>query len=336
MNPFDQTVLAERLIVLIAALGLSALLLGTPGLRRLLGVQAAASWLERFVRTMESKLNRERRSAGTRVYRGIILLLLMLFLALIPALGLYVVVRHWPYGLYLEMVLLAAIIPVRALYDEARTVSRALKANRLEEARAQAAGMARREHGELDRASVIRVTIEYLMENFSDKIICPALWYLLLGFPGAVAVRMINTLDGLVGHKSRRFIAFGWAAARLDDLLQLIPARLSGLLLCVAVCFVPKGRPFGALRVLWRDSGKTTSPNSGWPLAAAAGALKLTLAGPRRVAEGVVDDAWIGRGTAQPGRRDLSRAQLLYGVALLLWLLMLAGGLLALTMNPQM
>jgi adenosylcobinamide-phosphate synthase len=319
----NLTFLTDRIIVLIAALAISAICFGTAGLRRITGIQALAIWIDGAIRRAESKLNRERRSAGTRVYRGIILLLLFLGLVLLPAIGLYILRLYWPYALYIEMVLLAAIIPVRALLDETRNVSRLLKANRLSQAQSQVAALARRDHGELDRPTIIRVTIEYLMENLSDKIVCPALWYLLLGFPGALAARMINALDGVVGHKSRRFIAFGWASARLDDLIQLIPARLTGLLLCLAACFIPRGKPISALFVLWRDSGKTTSPNSGWSIAAAAGALKLTLAGPRRVAEGVVRDAWIGQGTLKPGRRDLSRAQWLYAVTVLLLILML-------------
>lgn len=310
-----------------AALGVNLLLFGTPGLRKILLIDGANRFLDRQIARTETKLNRERRSASTRVYRGIIFMLFFLSMTLLPAIGVYLLSHYWNGGIYIEIFLLGMIIPARALLDEARAVSAAFRRKQFDQARHLAALLARREHGELDGYSVIRVTIEYLMENLSDKVIAPCFWYLLLGFPGAVAARIINRLDGAVGHKSRRFLAFGWAAARCDDLLQLIPARLTGLLLCFAAPFIPKGKPITALHILWRDARKTTSPNSGWPIAAAAGALGLTLAGPRRIAEGVVRDAWIGKGSPKPMSKDLVRAQWLYSVALLWWGLVLVGGI---------
>lgn len=315
----------DRLLALMIALGIGLLLFGARKLRRWLWVEAAGRQIVRAIHKVEGKLNREHRSAGTRVYRGIILLLFFLVLTVLPAIGIHMLSRYWAGGIYIEMLLLAAIIPLWPLLDETRQVSQAIRHKKMDRARQQAAGLARREHGELDGHSVIRVTIEYLMENMSDKVIAPCIWYLLLGFPGAVAARIINQLDGAVGHKSRRFIAFGWASARCDDVIQLIPARITGLLLCIAALFTPRGRPLGAVLIVWRDAGKTTSPNSGWPIAAAAGALGLTLAGPRRVAEGVVRDAWIGKGTSKPFSGDLVRAQWLYALAILLWVVVLAG-----------
>ena len=134
---------------------------------------------------------------------------------------------------------------------------------------------------------------------------------------------MANTLDSMIGHRSERYRAFGWAAARFDDLLNLAPARLSGLLLAAAALFVGDARPGRSLLTMLRDARKHRSPNAGWPEAAMAGALGLALAGPRHYAEGTVDDPWLGSGTARATTADIVRALRLYYAACLL----LSGGL---------
>ena len=126
-------------------------------------------------------------------------------------------------------------------------------------------------------------------------------WYLLLGLPGLFAYKMANTLDSMIGHRTPRYRSFGWAAARLDDVLNIVPAPLSGLLLAAAAVFAKNGRPGRALAIMLRDGRKHHSPNAGWPESAMAGALGLALAGPRRYPEGLVADPWLGDGTARAG-----------------------------------
>jgi adenosylcobinamide-phosphate synthase len=127
----------------------------------------------------------------------------------------------------------------------------------------------------------------------------------------------------MIGHRSERYRAFGWAAARFDDVLNLAPARLSGMLLAVSALFVKKARPGQSLVAMLRDARKHRSPNAGWPEAAMAGALGLALAGPRHYADGVVDDPWIGGGTARATTADIARALRVYYAACVL----LSGGL---------
>jgi adenosylcobinamide-phosphate synthase len=165
-----------------------------------------------------------------------------------------------------------------------------------------------RDPDQLDEAGVCRAAIESCAENFSDGVVAPAFWLALLGLPGLIAYKAINTADSMIGHLNPRYQAFGWATARLDDLVNLIPARLSGLLVAI-VAPVAGGATIAALKVMWRDAGKHRSPNAGWPESAAAGALGLALAGPRRYGERIVDDAFLN---AEAGKAatpdDIGRA----------------------------
>ena len=162
---------------------------------------------------------------------------------------------------------------------------------------------------------MLRAAIESLAENFSDAVIAPLFWYLLLGPVGICGYKAVNTLDSMIGHRSDRFLAFGMVAARLDDAANFIPARLSGVLLALAAAFVPAARPFAALATMWRDAAKHRSPNAGWPEAAMAGALDLALAGPRRYHGTLVADPWIGVGRARAELPDLRRALALFVLA---------------------
>ena len=161
-----------------------------------------------------------------------------------------------------------------------------------------------RETTELDQHGVARAAIESCAESYSDGVIAPIFWYLLLGLPGLMAYKAVNTMDSMIGHRSERYAAFGMVPARLDDALNWLPARISGTLITLAAIFVPGAAPIGALRVMFRDAGKHVSPNAGWPEAASAGALDLALLGPRRYAGGVAKAEWLGDGRARArGRR---------------------------------
>ncbi|NQW00226.1 MAG: cobalamin biosynthesis protein, partial [Rhodospirillales bacterium] len=130
--------------------------------------------------------------------------------------------------------------------------------------------------------------------------------------------KSVNTMDSMIGHKNAKYRAFGMTAARLDDVLNLIPARLTGLFLVLAALFAPTANPMNALKTMLRDAGKHRSPNAGWPEAAMAGALGLALAGPRRYANTVIKDAWMGKGSARATPVDIERALYMYVVALLI------------------
>jgi adenosylcobinamide-phosphate synthase len=164
----------------------------------------------------------------------------------------------------------------------------------------------------LDTAGVARAAIESLAENFSDAVVAPILWLAIAGLPGAALYKAINTADSMIGHRTRRYDAFGWAAARLDDLVNLPVSRLSALLLIAAAGLSKNASANGAWRAVRRDAARHRSPNAGYPEAAMAGALGLSLAGPRVYGGVRVDDATMGDGRRDAESADIVRALALY------------------------
>lgn len=202
----------------------------------------------------------------------------------------------------------------RSLHDHVVAVATALETRDLPAARKAVSMIVGRDTAALDEAGVSRAAIESLAESFCDGVAAPLFWLLVGGLPGIWIYKAINTADSLIGHREAPWGAFGWAGARSDDLLNFVPARIAGVLICLG------GN--GGWRTLWRDSGKHASPNAGWPEAAMAGALDLRLAGPI-VYDGVVSDkAWIGDGREAPGAGDIRRALTIYRRACLgLWVI---------------
>ncbi len=216
--------------------------------------------------------------------------------------------RHIAFGNVLIGLVASVLIAQRSLYQHVSRVRSAFADGGLAEARKAVSMIVGRDPDQLDEAGVCRAAIESCAENFSDGVVAPAFWLALLGLPGLVAYKAINTADSMIGHRTPRYEYFGWAAARLDDLVNLIPARLSGLLLA-AVAPVAKRSAAVAFQTMWRDAAKHRSPNAGWPESAMAGALGVALAGPRRYGERIVDDPFLNaeaRKEATPD--DMSRA----------------------------
>ncbi len=177
----------------------------------------------------------------------------------------------------------------------------------------------------LDEAGVARAAIESLAENFSDGVVAPIFWTALGGLIGGASYKAINTADSMIGHKDERHGAFGWAAARLDDLVNLPASRLAALWLILAAALTPGASARDAARAVMRDASRHRSPNAGWPEAAMAGALGLKLAGPRVYGETLVDDAFMGEGRREADAADTRRALRLYRLACAIEALALAG-----------
>ncbi|MDR6790433.1 adenosylcobinamide-phosphate synthase [Sphingomonas sp. BE138] len=201
----------------------------------------------------------------------------------------------------------------RSLYDHVRPVATALERGDLDAARTAVAMIVGRDTAALDDAGVARAAVESLSESFCDGVAAPLFWLLVAGLPGVWAYKAINTADSLIGHREERWRLFGWAAARVDDLANLLPARLGGVVICLA--------GGGGWRVMWRDARRHASPNAGWTEAAMAGVLGVRLAGPVSYDGITVDKPWIGAGTAALDARDIRRALRVYVRACaLLWI----------------
>jgi len=219
-----------------------------------------------------------------------------------------------PGGWLAEAVAVSTLLAFRGLYEHVAAVADGL-AHGLPEGRAAVARIVGRDPDMLDEAGVARAAVESLAENFSDGVVAPALWYLLLGLPGLLVYKTVNTLDSMIGHRTDRYEAFGKAAARLDDAANWPAARLAGLSLCAAAVVVPGARARRAWQAVRRDAGRHRSPNAGWPEAALAGALDFALSGPRRYGDRIADEPWIGPGRPDLGPADIAAALRLYVAA---------------------
>ncbi len=215
----------------------------------------------------------------------------------------------------LLLALLAASLPAqRSLHDHVRAVAIALERDGVEAGRRAVGMIVGRDTAVLDRAGVARAAIESLAENFSDGIVAPAVWLALGGLPGCALYKAANTADSMVGHRSERYAAFGWAAARFDDVVNLPASRLAALWMVIAATLAGSSAA-GAGRAVRRDASRHRSPNAGWPEAAMAGALGLQLAGPRVYGAVLVEDAFMGDGRREADAPDIRRALRLYRMA---------------------
>lgn len=322
------TAIEPRLLILILAIGVDALIGDPPALWR--QVPHPVTVIGRLITLLDNRLNRETRSFNTRRVRGVITLVALVFLSAYLGFIIHDLAVHLKQVLLIETILVAILIAQRSLYDHVLRVMQALQHDGLVAGRSAVSHIVGRDPNSLDIYGVARAGIESLAENFSDGVIAPILAYAVAGLPGLFVYKTVNTLDSMIGHKNPRYLAFGWASARFDDLLNLVPARITGLLLVMAACFVPHAAPGRALLTMMRDAPKHRSPNAGWPEAAMAGALGLALAGPRRYGLDVVDDAWMGDGRAKATHQDIKRSLFLYGVAALIMVLVLALGMILL------
>ncbi|EWY40273.1 cobalamin biosynthesis protein CobD [Skermanella stibiiresistens SB22] len=271
----------------------------------------------RLVGLLDRHLNREAWGHAARRLAGVAAVVALVAATAGPA---WLASRGFdaiPFGGLIEAVLASTLIAQRSLYDHVAAVAHALETGGLAEGRRAVSMIVGRDPESLDEHGVCRAAIESCAENFSDGIVAPVFWFAVLGFPGLVAYKAINTADSMIGHRTPRHQAFGWAAARLDDLVNLMPARLAGLFIILGSAVAIRGQRWRRARAAWltmlRDAGKHKSPNAGWQEAAMAGALGLALAGPRRYGSVLVDDAWMGEG----GRRDATAMDVRHAVRIM-------------------
>jgi adenosylcobinamide-phosphate synthase len=270
----------------------------------------------RIISACETRWNRAEYREGTRRATGVLTVVLLIAVAgcggwllqsfLLRTLG------SW--GWITISLLAFPGLAQRSLFDHVRPVANALRSGDLAEARRAVGMIVGRDTAALDEPGVTRAAIESLAESFCDGIVAPLFWLLLLGLPGIWTYKAINTADSMIGHYEPRWRSFGWAAARTDDLMNLLPARLSGVLICLM--------GGGGWRTMFRDARLHASPNAGWPEAAMAGALNLRLAGPIAY-DGISHaKAWIGEGRTDAGASDIDAALTLYiRACLALWII---------------
>lgn len=270
------------------------------------------TWIGRLIDGLDGWLNLDGAPDSDRRTAGVMAALAVIVAALVAG-GLvqWLLPGGW-LGLMLTGVVAWPLVAARSLHDHVKAVATPLGRADLAGARQAVAQIVGRDPDRLDQPGIARAAIESLSENASDGVIAPLFWGALLGLPGMAAYKAINTLDSMIGHKTPRHLAFGWAAARIDDAANWIPARLTGLLFAAL-----SPSPRVAFDTMLRDAPRHRSPNGGWPEAAMAAGLGVRLSGPRAYDGGMADEPWINGDARDPDAADITRALATYRQAML-------------------
>ena len=276
-------------------------------------------WLGGAISGLERAWNRPELSPMLRRALGVFTVALVAGAAAGAGWGLQRLCGDLPFGLILFALIASVGLAQRSLHDHVAAVRDALRAGDLPSARTAVAQIVGRDTAALNESEIAGAAIESLAESFNDGVVAPAFWLAIAGLPGLFAYKALNTADSLIGHREPRWRDFGWAAARADDLANLVPARLAGLLIALA--------ERRGLTVMRRDAPRHASPNAGWPEAAMAGALGVSLGGPAAYDGVLVSRPRFGGGRAT-ALVDLERGLRLYRRACaVLWVLVAAGGI---------
>ena len=272
-------------------------------------------WIGTILAKLETVLyNHEAEPLQARL-RGLAALAALLLIVVIPSVLVASFLSTFKFGWIIEALLATTLIAQHSLYEHVSAVGKGLDIS-LIEGRKAVAKIVGRDPAQLDESGVVKGALESLAENTSDGIVAPLFWYVLLGLPGIVAYKAINTADSMIGHKSERYIYLGWAAARLDDLINLPASRLTGLLFAAAAAWNDSERGKIALHAMWRDAPKHNSPNAGWPESSLAASLGVKFGGLRSYAGTRVDLPWMGEGREVLNRDDIRKGLRLYGTAM--------------------
>nr|WP_233343032.1 adenosylcobinamide-phosphate synthase CbiB [Hyphomonas sp. Mor2] len=280
-------------------------------------------WIGSAIRTIDETLNQAGQVRMVRYMLGALASCAIIGLVTGTAMFISWALPETWWGWTIEALIASSLIATRSLYQHVSAVQRPLALKNLSAARQAVGAIVGRDPAQLDEPAIARASLESLAENASDGVIAPVFWGSLFGLPGIAAYKAVNTLDSMIGHRTKRHAAFGGFAARIDDIANLIPARLTALLLAAA-SLKPK-----AFTVMMRDASRHRSPNAGWPEAAMAGALGVRLSGPRRYGDTEHIEPWLNQGAPDPDAADLKRGLGLYCRAMVLGgaalLLLIAG-----------
>ncbi|WP_035680364.1 adenosylcobinamide-phosphate synthase CbiB [Bradyrhizobium liaoningense] len=271
------------------------------------------TWLGWLIAAIDSAWNRASDPPALRRAAGVAGALAVIALSVALGWGLQSLLPSGWIQIMAVGILAWPLVALRSLRDHVAAVAAPLRDGDIAAARDAVSRIVGRDPAALDEAGIARATIESLAENASDGIVAPVFWGALLGLPGILGYKAINTLDSMIGHRSERHEAFGWAAARIDDVANFIPARVTGFLF---VLLAPHRSE--ALSCMTRDARRHRSPNAGWPEAAMAGGLGVRLSGPRIYHGSATDEPWLNEGARDPRAADIDEALTLYRRTMLL------------------
>jgi len=278
-------------------------------------------WMGALISALDDNLNNEKSTDRVRYVLGAVTAIAVIALSTVCGIGISVLLPDTGVGFAAEAIIASSLIATRSLYTHVDAVAKPLAAGDIDAARRSVSHIVGRDTSQLDATGISRASLESLAENSSDGVVAPIFWGVLFGLPGIAAYKAVNTLDSMIGHMSPRHRAFGWASAKLDDLANFIPARLTAAYLIAA------SGTMRAIRTVFADAGKHRSPNAGWPESALAGSVGIRLSGPRLYGGELNKEPWLNGSSPDPDARSLRQGLRLYVGAMALvavTLLMLA------------
>ena len=296
----------HHLLVLLLALMIDRSVGYPDGLYKL--IRHPVVWAGWLIGLFDQHFNQAAFHASNKRILGVVAMVLLIAVVLMISLVIFAFLRASLWGLLIEALLVSSLLSQKSLSDHVRAVSTGLRES-VQAGREAVGHIVGRNPGKLDGSSVARAAIESLAENASDGVTAPVFWFLLAGLPGIVIYKAVNTADSMIGYKSDKYRDFGWPAARLDDVLNFLPARLTAF----GLALVSGAKFFHVIKVFLRDATKHVSPNAGWPEAAMAGVLDVRLGGPRHYGARLVDLAWMGDGRTDLSPQEIDQALKTYG-----------------------
>ncbi len=302
---------------MVVAMAIDAVLGWPERLFRLVG--HPVTWLGRMIDLLDRAGNRDSDPPTFRRAAGIVATLLAIAVPTFFAWALQAQLGAGWGHILVAGILVWPLVAMRSLHDHVAAVAHPLRSDDIQAARVAVSRIVGRDPSTLDNAGIARASIESLAESTSDGVVAPVFWGAIFGLPGIVGYKVINTLDSMIGHRTPRHEAFGFAAARIDDVANLIPARLTGVLFALL-----STERRAAMRCMISDGPRHRSVNAGWPEAAMAGSLGVRLSGPRIYHDEVANEPWLNAGARDPTAGDIDHALKLFRHAMLLsWFLLL-------------
>ena len=275
-------------------------------------------WVGKLINFFDLLLNKDSFKPFFRYFFGILTLLTTTILCVFLAISIVNYTNHYKYNFLFLIVLIWPFIAINSMYSHIKDIIDDLEKGNIKAARFSTSKIVSRDTGSLSEKELIRASLESLSENTSDGIIAPIFWALLFGLPGIVAYKVVNTLDSMIGYKNHKYNYFGWASAKLDDLINYFPARITSILFLIFSKNV-----LSNFKNLLIDAPKHKSPNAGWPEAAFAYTINVRLSGPR-VYDGLTyNEKWVNEYGLEPKLIHLKQSLILFKKVIILLLLLL-------------
>ncbi len=293
------------------------LLIGWPN-KLFITIGHPVTWIGKAINFLEKALNKQQFSMIQKRALGILMICLLNFPILIGATFLMSFLKELPFNIIVQALLIWPLLGVRSLYSHVHAILLELEKDDLGSARITLSKIVGRDVKNLNEEKICKASIESLSESTSDGVIAPIFWALAFGFPGILFYKIVNTLDSMVGYKNERFQDFGWASARLDDFINLIPARITAIVIAILT-----SNPLRAFLFASENSVASSSPNAGWPQSAMAYALKISLMGQKSFDGLIINQPSINEYAPAPKRQKLREALNFYKKIVILVILIL-------------